>query len=152
MKPPGLPVRWARALSLIGNSAIDARLDRWQQAFDRGAEPRDERRRPRERRARPEAPRQRRAAVDHAHGEVDALRAQIADLQAKLADTRAGAIDPLGPMKKFRVEVKDAPTWIVEAPHATLAWGAYCTAVGVNNSQYTPSIVEVDLATELGRV
>lgn len=84
--------------------------------------------------------------------EVDALRAQIADLQAKLADTRAGAIDPLGPMKKFRVEVKDAPTWIVEAPHATLAWGAYCTAVGVNNSQYTPSIVEVDLATELGRV
>eukprot|EP00456_Euglypha_rotunda_P015896 TRINITY_DN1516_c0_g1_i3.p1 TRINITY_DN1516_c0_g1~~TRINITY_DN1516_c0_g1_i3.p1 ORF type:complete len:845 (-),score=233.60 TRINITY_DN1516_c0_g1_i3:430-2964(-) len=32
-------LRWARGLGMIGNPAIDARLDRWQQAFDEQREP-----------------------------------------------------------------------------------------------------------------
>ncbi|MBX3436380.1 MAG: hypothetical protein KF861_02745 [Planctomycetaceae bacterium] len=31
--------RWLRALDLIGNNAVDAQLDRWQEAFDRNEEP-----------------------------------------------------------------------------------------------------------------
>ncbi len=86
------------------------------------------------------------------NSEIDALRAQIADLKAKLAAPRADAVDPLGPPKKFRVELKDAPTWVVEAPHASMAFAAYCTTVGVINSMHQASIVEVDPGTELGRV
>ena len=32
-------LRWARGLGMIGNATIDARLDRWQQAFDEQREP-----------------------------------------------------------------------------------------------------------------
>ena len=32
-------LRWARGLGMIGNAAIDARLDRWQRAFEAGQEP-----------------------------------------------------------------------------------------------------------------
>ena len=32
-------LRWARGLGMIGNATIDARLDRWQQAFEAGREP-----------------------------------------------------------------------------------------------------------------
>ncbi|MEK6262128.1 MAG: hypothetical protein AABP62_26320 [Planctomycetota bacterium] len=35
----GEKLRWARGLGMIGNAAVDARLDRWQQAFDEGREP-----------------------------------------------------------------------------------------------------------------
>lgn len=35
----GEMLRWARALGMIGNSEIDARLDRWQTALDEGREP-----------------------------------------------------------------------------------------------------------------
>ena len=35
----GEKLRWARGLGMIGNPAIDARLDRWQQAFDEQREP-----------------------------------------------------------------------------------------------------------------
>jgi hypothetical protein len=36
---PGEQLRWARALGMIGNADINARLDRWQAAFDAGEEP-----------------------------------------------------------------------------------------------------------------
>lgn len=36
---PAEKLRWARALGLIGNRATDARLDRWQAAFEAGNEP-----------------------------------------------------------------------------------------------------------------
>ena len=32
-------LRWARGLGMIGNAAVDARLDRWQRAFEAGQEP-----------------------------------------------------------------------------------------------------------------
>ena len=32
-------LRWARGLGMIGNAAVDARLDRWQRAFEEGQEP-----------------------------------------------------------------------------------------------------------------
>ncbi len=32
-------LRWVRALKMIGNDAVDAQLDRWQEAFDNGREP-----------------------------------------------------------------------------------------------------------------
>ncbi|VAX41190.1 hypothetical protein MNBD_PLANCTO02-2861 [hydrothermal vent metagenome] len=32
-------LRWARALGMVGNSKINARLDRWQRAYDAGKEP-----------------------------------------------------------------------------------------------------------------
>ena len=35
----GEKLRWARALGMIGNREIDARLDRWQRSFQQGKEP-----------------------------------------------------------------------------------------------------------------
>ena len=35
----GEKLRWARAVGMIGNAAVDARLDRWQKALDDGQEP-----------------------------------------------------------------------------------------------------------------
>lgn len=91
----------------------------------------------------------------------DAELAQLrADLAAKdeqirqLSTPMVGVSDAInfnGPPKRFVVAVTDAATWVVEAPHESLAFDAYKRAVGMIATPHTPNVRPVADDYPLGR-
>lgn len=78
--------------------------------------------------------------------EADAAAAKIAELQAA-----SPVVSLDGPKRKFVVSVQDAPTWVVEAVHESLAFEAYKAAVGMIATPHTPVVRTAADDAPLGR-
>lgn len=86
--------------------------------------------------------------------EIDRLKAEVAAKNAeiqRLLAMPANLINPDGPAKRFRVELQHGPTWVVEAPHAALAFDVYKRETGVIGTEYEPTVSEVAADTPLTR-
>ena len=84
--------------------------------------------------------------------EIDALRAELARMRS---DTAVYASHELpqkidGSWPKFLVKVEAAPEWVVQAPHAGLAFEAYKRVTGLISSPHAPAICAAD-SLETGR-
>lgn len=71
--------------------------------------------------------------------EVERLKAELAAKEAEL--TKAVASNThTGPVKKFVVSVKDAPAFVVEAAHESMAVPAYLSASGMIQPGHPPVV------------
>jgi hypothetical protein len=88
--------------------------------------------------------------------EIAKLRAELEEAKARVAAAEAkaspAAPDLSGPMRKFIVSLQYADTFVVEAPHESLAFEAYKRASGVIRSDYSPEVREASPDAKLGKV
>lgn len=92
-----------------------------------------------------------RAAGDAQADELTALKARLAELQAdrdakaaELEKLKAGTAPAFGGGGRFRVSLKDAPSWVVECEPGEHPFEAYKRETGVISSIHAPVITPTD--------
>lgn len=93
------------------------------------------------------------AEIERLKAELAAKTAEADAAAAKLAELQAAppAVSLDGPKRKFVVSVQDAPTWVVEAVHESLAFEAYKAAVGMIATSHQPTVRAAADDAPLGR-
>lgn len=91
-------------------------------------------------------------AAPAGNDELAAKDAEIERLKAELAAAKSPApvAAPPGTHPRWQVSLKDAASWVVEAPDASNAFDAYKRATGLLSTPHSPTITKTD--APVGRV